>query len=101
MELLLDQFHDRLRTASLHQAFHNIAHFMSWESFPDGFYAPAFLDPASMQAHESWAPEKLKAWFQYPVEKYADAVGLVKKLISKIRQMQQKSKHASVTLCVR
>ncbi|MFN8242929.1 MAG: FRG domain-containing protein [Ferruginibacter sp.] len=80
LELLLDQFHDRLRTASLHQAFHNIAHFMSWESFPDGFYAPAFLDPASMQAHESWAPEKLKAWFQYPVEKYADAVGLVKKI---------------------
>jgi len=90
LEQLLDQYFDVERARFTHdemverfaaiRARGGNANISYWKSFPQGFYAPEFLDPESMASLPSWNEETIQAWQRPCVEEYHETQGRTVKL---------------------
>lgn len=80
LEILIDQYEDRLRTGSFHRDLSRTTHnSFAWEEFPDGFYKEAFISPDLIKQDDSWSDLNLKDWLKYPVENFNETVGVGRK----------------------
>jgi hypothetical protein len=79
LELLLDQYFDQLQTARLHRNLKDVAHFISWEDFPDGYYVRAFNDASIIKELDSWKTNQ-EEWRRYKTENFHATTGIRQKL---------------------